>query len=63
MPAGSGQLTTELEALDLVAGALLRLPRGSRRAFAAGPHELRYLTVHRRRQALVLEAPGSGPRG
>jgi len=61
--AGSGQLTTELETLDLVAGALLWLPRGSRRAFTAGPDGLRYLTVHRRRQALVLEAPERKPRG
>ncbi|MBP2369545.1 DUF2249 domain-containing protein [Pseudonocardia parietis] len=61
--AGSGQLTTELGDLELVAGALLWLPRGSRRAFTAGPDGLRYLTVHRRRQALVLEAPESRPRG
>lgn len=60
--AGSGELTTELGAVDLEAGTLLWLPRGSRRAFTAGPDGLRYLTVHRRRQALVLEAPDSGSR-
>ena len=59
--AGSGQLTTELETLELVAGALVWLPRGSRRAFTAGSDGLRYLTVHRRRQALVLEAPEGRP--
>jgi uncharacterized protein (DUF2249 family)/quercetin dioxygenase-like cupin family protein len=51
---GSGQLTTENGTIDLVAGALLWLPRHSRRAFTAGPDGLRYLTVHHRRQALVL---------
>jgi hypothetical protein len=33
----------------------LWLPRRSRRQFTAGPDGLRYLTVHQRRQALVLE--------
>jgi uncharacterized protein (DUF2249 family) len=51
---GSGQLTTETGTIDLVPGALLWLPRRSRRAFTAGPDGLRYLTVHQRRQALVL---------
>ena len=41
--------------IDLSPGALLWLPRRSRRQFAAGPDGLRYLTVHQRRQALVLE--------
>lgn len=54
--AGAGRLTTELGTLDLEPGALLWLPRGSRRRFAAGPDGLRYLTVHRRRQALVLDS-------
>jgi uncharacterized protein (DUF2249 family)/quercetin dioxygenase-like cupin family protein len=52
---GSGQLTTETGTIDLSPGALLWLPRRSRRQFAAGPDGLRYLTVHQRRQALVLE--------
>ncbi|MFD7155630.1 DUF2249 domain-containing protein [Kribbella sp. NPDC059898] len=52
--AGSGQLTTELTTLDLEPGALVWLPRRSRRQFTAGPAGLRYLTVHQRRQALVL---------
>jgi uncharacterized protein (DUF2249 family)/quercetin dioxygenase-like cupin family protein len=54
--AGSGQLTTEEGALDLERGALLWLPRRARRQFSAGPAGLRYLTVHRRRRALVLDA-------
>jgi uncharacterized protein (DUF2249 family)/quercetin dioxygenase-like cupin family protein len=52
---GSGRLTTETGTIDLSSGALLWLPRRSRRQFAAGPDGLRYLTVHQRRQALVLE--------
>lgn len=52
--AGSGQLTTELTTVDLVPGALVWLPRRSQRQFTAGPEGLRYLTVHQRRQALVL---------
>jgi uncharacterized protein (DUF2249 family)/quercetin dioxygenase-like cupin family protein len=54
--AGSGELTTELDALALEAGALLWLPRRSRRQFTAGPFGLSYLTVHQRRQALTLTA-------
>lgn len=53
--AGSGVLTTELDTLDLVPGAIVWLPRGSHRQFTAGPDGLRYLTVHQRRQALALD--------
>jgi uncharacterized protein (DUF2249 family) len=52
---GSGRLTTETGTIDLSPGALLWLPRRSRRQFAAGPDGLRYLTVRQRRQALVLQ--------
>jgi quercetin dioxygenase-like cupin family protein len=52
---GSGRLTTETGTIDLSPGAILWLPRRSRRQFAAGPDGLRYLTVHQRRQALLLE--------
>jgi uncharacterized protein (DUF2249 family)/quercetin dioxygenase-like cupin family protein len=51
--AGSGELITELDALSLAPGALVWLPRRSRRQFDAGPGGLRYLTVHQRRQALT----------
>jgi uncharacterized protein (DUF2249 family)/quercetin dioxygenase-like cupin family protein len=54
---GSGRLTTEMGTVDLSPGAVVWLPRLSRRQFAAGPEGLQYLTVHRRRQSLVLEAP------
>lgn len=57
---GSGKLTTERGALDLEPGVLAWLPRRSVRQFSAGPDGLRYLTVHRRRQALVLD-PGTRP--
>lgn len=53
--AGSGQLHTELGSIELAPGALLWMPRRSRRQFTAGEHGLRYLTVHQRRQALVLD--------
>ncbi|MFT2020017.1 hypothetical protein ACMA1D_29900 [Streptomyces sp. 796.1] len=38
-------------------GDLVWLPRGSRRAVAAGPDGLVYLTVHRRRPGLTIGAP------
>jgi uncharacterized protein (DUF2249 family)/quercetin dioxygenase-like cupin family protein len=53
--AGSGQLTTELGTVDLTPGVLLWMPRRSRRQFIAGVEGLRYLTVHQRRQALLLD--------
>jgi uncharacterized protein (DUF2249 family) len=58
---GTGQLTTERGPLQLHPGALVWLPRRSRREFSAGPGGLRYLTVHQRRQSLVLET--SAPSG
>jgi uncharacterized protein (DUF2249 family)/quercetin dioxygenase-like cupin family protein len=59
--AGSGTLTTELDtSVALEPGVLLWLPRGSRRAFRAGEAGLKYLTVHRKRQALMLD-PSARP--
>ncbi|WP_342744140.1 hypothetical protein [Mycobacterium terramassiliense] len=52
---GGGRLTTETGAVELFPGALLWLPRRSRRRFTAGPDGLRHLTVHRRGEALALE--------
>jgi quercetin dioxygenase-like cupin family protein len=52
---GAGQLITELNALELRPGALAWLPRRSRRQFTAGPYGLSYVTIHRRRQSLVLD--------
>ncbi len=51
---GSGRLTTEEGAIELAPGALLWLPRRSRRQFTAGPDGLRYLTVHQKREILPL---------
>jgi uncharacterized protein (DUF2249 family) len=56
---GSGELTTERDVVRLDPGALVWLPRRSRRRFAAGADGLRYLTVHRRRRALVLHPAAS----
>jgi uncharacterized protein (DUF2249 family) len=55
---GSGRLTTELGTVDLTSGALLWMPRRSRRQFIAGPDGLRYLTIHQKRQFLNLMAAG-----
>ncbi|MBS4729349.1 DUF2249 domain-containing protein [Mycobacterium sp. SM1] len=51
---GSGHLATERGAIDLIPGALLWLPRRSRRQFSAGRDGLRYLTVHQKRELLPL---------
>lgn len=59
--AGSGRLATELGAIDLTPGVLLWMPRRSRRQFTAGVDGLRYLTVHQRRQALLLDTSRVGP--
>ena len=60
---GAGQLGTELGPVQLHPGALVRLPRRSRREFTACPDGLRYLTVHQRRQSLVLAASPPGRPG
>lgn len=51
---GTGTLTTELTDMALEAGMLVFLPRRSIRGFTAGSDGLRYLTVHRKRESLVL---------
>lgn len=53
--AGHGELTTEQGVLSLDPGALVWLPRRSRRQFTAGPNGLRYLTIHQRRRSLLLD--------
>lgn len=60
--AGGGVLSTETGRIDLQPGALIWLPRRSRRGITAGPGGLRHLSVHRKRQSLLLEPPRhSGP--
>ncbi len=58
---GEGTLGTENGDVHLRPGALVFLPRRSRRAFTAGTNGLRYLTVHRKRQGLVIENASSAP--
>ncbi|WP_406428944.1 cupin domain-containing protein [Streptomyces sp. NBC_01589] len=53
--AGSGRATTGAEVLELAPTTVLWLPRTSRRALAAGPDGLAYLTVHRRRPGLTIK--------
>ncbi|MFF8984278.1 hypothetical protein ACF08E_12940 [Streptomyces globisporus] len=55
--AGDGQV------LDLGTGTVLWLPRTSRRALAAGPDGLTYLTVHRRRPGLAIKPPSGAYEG
>jgi quercetin dioxygenase-like cupin family protein len=57
---GTGQIITELTTLDLHPGALVWLPQRSRRQFTAGPQGLSYLTVHPRRQSLLLASTPPG---
>jgi uncharacterized protein (DUF2249 family) len=52
---GGGRLATELDAFDLTPGALVWLPRRSRRQFTAGSDGLRYLTVHQRRKNVAVD--------
>ncbi|GFG85420.1 hypothetical protein MALGJ_20960 [Mycolicibacter algericus] len=44
--------------IELTSGALLWMPKRSRRQFVAGPDGLRYLTIHLKRQFLNLMAAG-----
>jgi uncharacterized protein (DUF2249 family) len=52
---GGGQLSTEVGSLDLTPGALIWLPRRSRRQLVAGSGGLRYLTVHQRRKDFSMD--------
>lgn len=51
---GGGVLGTEAGDVVLFPGALVWLPRRSRRRFTAGPEGLRYLSVHQRKPGLGL---------
>ena len=53
---GDGQLITELTTIELAPGALLFMPKRSRRQFSAGCDGLRYLTIHQKRQFIGLTA-------
>ncbi|MFE4952796.1 cupin domain-containing protein [Streptomyces sp. NPDC056653] len=53
--AGSGRVVTGGDALNLAPTTVVWLPRTSRRALAAGPDGLAYVTVHRRRPGLTIK--------
>ncbi|MFH9365939.1 hypothetical protein ACH4K8_09710 [Streptomyces anulatus] len=61
--AGSVRTAEGGQVLELGAGAVLWLPRTSRRALAAGPDGLGYLTVHRRRPGLAIKPPAGAYEG
>ncbi|MFE5191537.1 cupin domain-containing protein [Streptomyces sp. NPDC056628] len=54
--AGEGTVTGLGGDQPLATGGLLWLPRGSRRALAAGERGLSYLTVHRRRPGMTVRS-------
>jgi hypothetical protein len=55
---GAGKVTGAAGAVPVSAGALVWLPRRSRRSIAAGPDGLSYLTVHPRRSGLSISSAG-----
>jgi len=57
---GSGTLVTERGETPISAGVVLFLPRRSLRGFRAGDDGLRYLTVHKKREGLLLKPAGLG---
>ncbi|MEV6161321.1 hypothetical protein AB0L71_05250 [Streptomyces sp. NPDC052052] len=60
--AGGGRVVTAGgDVLDLTPTTVLWLPRTSRRALAAGPEGLAYVTVHRRRPGLTIKPPAAAP--
>lgn len=56
--AGDGQVVGGDGAVPLAEGALVWLPRRSRRAIEAGARGLSYLTVHRKRPGLSITSTG-----
>ena len=52
---GSGWVVVDGERHDVAAGTAILVPRGARRAIAAGERGLRYLSVHRRRGPLQIQ--------
>ena len=53
---GNGTATIDGEPHDLTAGSAILVPRGTRRQINAGDAGLRYLSVHRRRGPLQIQA-------
>ncbi|CAM5378530.1 hypothetical protein [Streptomyces albus] len=62
--AGAGSVRAgDGRVLELAPSTALWLPRTSRRALAAGPDGLVYLTVHRRRPGLAIKPPSGAYEG
>ncbi|MFI2456946.1 hypothetical protein [Streptomyces sp. NPDC019539] len=61
--AGDGVLELEGRSQDVVAGSVVWLPRGSRRALRAGPGGLVQLSVHRRRPGLAIKTAAATSEG
>lgn len=53
--AGTGTLHTDEGDAPLPSGAVLWLPRNTRRSLAAGPDGLTYVTTHQRREGLQIQ--------
>ena len=53
---GSGGVTVDGTRHELETGTALLVPKGARRAIVAGDEGMRYLTVHRRREPLQIQA-------
>jgi quercetin dioxygenase-like cupin family protein len=51
---GGGSLEVDGEAHELGPGDAVLVPKGASRRLAAGPHGIRYLSVHRRRDPLQV---------
>lgn len=54
---GTGRLVTDESTHELRPGALVWLPKRSRREIKAGADGLRYLTVHPRRAGITVQPP------
>jgi uncharacterized cupin superfamily protein len=56
---GRGSAIIDGETHELAAGSAILIPRATRRAITAGEDGLRYLSVHRRRGPLQIQAAAS----
>jgi hypothetical protein len=60
---GAGRLVADGRPQELAPGALLWLPRGTRRSLTAGPDGLAYMSVHRRRPGMTIRSARPEPAG
>ncbi|GAB2750982.1 hypothetical protein GCM10027174_27100 [Salinifilum aidingensis] len=54
--AGAGTVRTDAGGAPLATGAVVWLPRGTRRSLAAGPRGMSYATAHQRRPGLQIRS-------